>query len=602
MFAFNEYINFQNYNWWFVLFGIICWLLTTYFTFKYKPKHLIIKALLWFLAISSLVFILNKPFINTKAKAQKFVLLTTTNSVEKFKLNDGEADHIYALNRLDINSKFKTVIDVNHLLNLKKQIAELEIVGNGLTIEELENLPNIPLKFKLPNKDKSLKPYEITYPENVFTAEEFTINLSSINDTTINSYNIESTSDTLLIESSQIELKQKYAIAGNQIVKLQLFNKVKELVDVVTIPFKVIEKKPAKILMLNGYPFFEHQHLKEFIGKQGHQLWVRTKSSIDKFKYDYVNIKQQKYIDLTPQFLKQIDLLIIDGVALKDLTKTEYNAINKQQKRGMGILLRMDEQYEIAQYNWAKLQLGVKRIANSKRYYVTVNKNNKPVEIEIFPYQNNLPSTKLIKGEGAGKILSTNKNKYKPFSITNIKNSYLFNLKGDSVIYNWLWKNIIDASIPFKYETANIWRLKNKLANVEDCFVDIELFTNEIDPEAYVKTISGDWLRLSLQQNYINEELFETTFWPSQSGWYSFKTKLDSIPQQLYVQARNENKLLRKNQKEQLKQQLIQHHNSNISASKIDQIIKVEKPISLFWNWLVFILCLTLILIIEKFL
>lgn len=600
MLTFSDYISFQNYNWWFVFGSIIYWLLIICFTYGYNPKYLIIKALLWFLAIGSLVFILKQPLIKTKVKAQKFVLLTTNEAVEKFELNDAETDHIFVLSNLEVDSKLDKVIDVNHLLHLKKQIAEVEIVGNGLSIGALENLPTVPLKFTSLNKNEVFKPYEVTYPENVFTGEEFTINLSFINDTVVHSYNLNNTSDTLLIENDKIELKQKYAVEGNHLVKINLYNKAKELLDVVAIPFKVIKKKPVNVLMLNGYPFFEHQHLKEFIGKQGHQLWVRTKSSTNKFRYDYLNVKQEKKISLNQQFLKQIDLLIIDGAALKQLTKTEYDAINKQRKNGLGILLRMDDEYEMAEHNWAELKLGVKQIANSKRYLVTVNKNAKPVETEIFPYQNNLPSTKLIKGEGAGKILSTNKNKYKPFSITNIKNSYLFNLKGDSAIYNWLWKNIIDASIPLKYETTNVWRLKNKLANVDDDYVEVELATNENEPEAYLKTISGDWLRLSLQQNYINEELYEATFWPKQSGWYSFKTKLDSIPQQLYVAAENENKLLRKNREKRLKQQLIQYHNSNRSVT--DQIIKVEKPISLFWNWLVFILCLSSIWVIEKFL
>lgn len=602
MLAFSKYINFENFNWWWLIVGLIVWLLIFFLTKAYKPKFIILKALLWLLTIFSLTIILNQPKIKTKTKTNKVVLLTTKNAVEKFEETEKKSENTFLLSRLNIDTKLDEVINLDYLLHLKKQIAEIEIIGNGLTVKELENLPNLPIRFNLLDEEKVSGVFEINYPKTVFAGEPFTINLSLANDTTAQFYKVDYDVDTLKIKNSKIELNHQLSTVGKHLIKLNLYSSIKKLIDKITIPIEVVEKKTANVLMLNGYPFFEHLHLKEFIGKQNHQLWVRTATSIGKYRYDYINTEQEKSFSLSTQFLKQIDVLIIDGASLKALSTTEYNAINRQRKNGMGVLLRVDQQYDSALNKWDELKLGIKRTANSNRDFITINKDEKAVEIEIFPFQNSLPSTKLIKGEGAGKVLSTNKNEYKPFCITNIKNSYLFNLRGDSTIYNWLWKNIIDECIPQKYETANVWRLKNDLANVEENYIEMELLTNETEPEAYLKTPSNDWLRLSLQQSYINNELFETTFWPQQSGWYYFKTALDTIPQQIYVSDENENILLRNNFQNRLKDQLIQHHNKSTNALVLKNEMENEKPFPLFWNWLVFIISLSLILIIEKFL
>jgi len=603
MLVFNNYISFQNFNWWFVMAGAIFWLVVVFLTYSNQPKYVVLKALLWLFAVGSLVLLLLNPQIKIENKSQNAILLTTENAIRNFESINEETKNVFTLNRLKLKTEFDSVININHLLHLQKEVTTLEIIGNGLTVDELENLPKIPVKFNLLNENEVSGHIEMKYPKTVFVSEPFSVNLLLGNDTTAHFFSTTINADTLKIKNKKIDLKYQMAVSGKHLININLFNKYKKLVDVVAMPIEVIEKQTANILMLNGYPFFENQHLKTFIGKQGHQLWVRTQATLDKYRYDYINTKPENEITINRKFLKQIDLLIIDGAALKALNKEEYDAINKQRKNGLGILLRMDENYELATYNWGNLQLGVKRIANSTRDFVSIIKDGKTIEVEVFSYQNNLFSTKLIEGTGAGKMLSTNKSRYQPFGITNIKNSYLFNLKGDSLIYNWIWGNIIEASIPQKIETKNVWQLKNELANIDDSYVEVELITNEAEPVAYLKTsFEEDWLRLSLQQSYYNNEMFTTTFWPKNNGWYYFKTDLDTLPQHLYIGAKNENILLRKNRADRLKSQLIRYSDEGDTSSFISSNIKTKKPAHLFWNCLVFVLCLTLIFIIEKFL
>jgi len=600
MLILNNYISFLNFNWWLIITGLIVWFVVIYFTYSYKPKFIILKSFLWLLAIFSLIFILLEPQIEVEEKKLKAVLITKKGEVQRFEKEEASIENNFILSRLNMTSKFEPVVNINQLLHLKKNITALEIVGDGLTIDELKNLPEIPINFTSINNTKPIKAFEIECPETVFSGVSFTVKLMLGNDTTIHFY-CENELDTLIVNNNIIEFSKQFATKANQLLRIKLFDKEKKNIDVITIPVKVNQKEAANIFMLNGYPFFDHQHLKEFIGKQQHQLWVKTQTSISKYRYDFINVEKQNVINLDQQFLKQIDLLIIDGAALKNLSKKEYDVINRGRKAGMGILLRMDNEYESAINNWQNLQLGIKRTANSNRDFVAVNKNGTSIEVEIFPFKNNLPSTKLITGEGAGKILSTNNNKLKPFSITNLKNSYLLNLRGDSIIYKWLWKNIIDESIPEKFENTNVWRLKKPFVNIENDYVEVELITNETEPKAYLKTFKEDWFRLSLKQSYINNELYEATFWPQQSGWYFFKTELDTIPQQLYVSAQNENTLFRKNQKERLKHQLMEQHNEMPKIKPTNKLVKVNKPIALFWNWLVFVLSLSIIFIIEKF-
>jgi len=317
MLAISNYVNFENFNWWWLIVGLIVWLLIFFLTRAYKPKFIILKALLWLLTIGSLIFILNQPKIKTKTEANKIVLLTTKNAVEKFEQTEKESENTFLLSRLNIDAKFDEVINLNHLLNLKKQIAGIEIVGNGLTVKELENLPNVPIQFNLLDDEKAPGVFEINYPETVFTGETFTINLSLTRDTTAQFYKVDYDVDTLTIKNSKIELNHQLSTAGKHLIKLDLYNSIKKSIDKIIISIEVIEKTTANILMLNGYPFFEHQHLKEFIGKQNHQLWVRTATSVGKYRYDYINTEQERSFSLSTEFLKQIDVLVIDGAALK---------------------------------------------------------------------------------------------------------------------------------------------------------------------------------------------------------------------------------------------------------------------------------------------
>jgi len=598
-----------------VLISTVVWLGGVWLSLKKSGENILIKSLLWLFCVLSANALMLQPQYDKKQKVATAVLFTNQLEIDQFDI-DFWLNKNYTFFKLPhLKSNFsdstliKTVANAEHLVQHHQPIDSLFIIGENLSINALKNLPLLPVHF-IPSKVKNtLSLIDIKYPEKININENFDLFVELEVDSSIQKFVLQSPFskiDTIGIAENVIEIEYKVtcSLPGNHLVQLHFLDIKDNAIETLSLPIEVIPKTKIHILMINGHPDFEHKHLKNWIAKQGHELSVRTKISLQNFKYDRINQNQKNTtFAINETFLKQIDLLIIDGAALLDLAENEYELIKRFHKKGMDMLLRTDENMLKAKRKWGDFQFKIESIAESKRLFANININNKPVEVEIYPHQNNLYTAKRFKGKDAGKILSTNRNVNRLLGITNLQNSYLFNLKGDTAIYNNLWFGIIDEMSGAQNILENSWQFKKPFPQSQKA-MDIILLSNEQQPKAFIKMPEAninDWSPLYLQQHYLISEKYEATFWAKESGWYQFKTEKDDTPTKLYIAGKKENNTIINHYDNLLKSKYIDQIQKRVPSNYKAQNIYTKKPITPIWNWLIFVICLSAIWILEKF-
>ncbi len=593
----------------------IVWMIGVWFSYRTSTKNIIVRSVLFLCCILSVDALVLQPKYNKKQISSTAVLFTHQKDIDHFNAEQWKDKNytFFKLPQIKSTSKdsllIKTVANVDHLIHHYQPIDQIYIVGDHLSIIAFKNLPEVPIQF-LPSVAKELNNLlSIEYTKNLKVNEYFELFIKLELDSSIQKYTLQSPFiqlDTIEITEKPLTIEHKAicAIPGNHLVELHFLNTDNAIVETVALPLEVIPNQKASILMLNGYPGFEHNHLKNYLAKQGHQLKVKTQTSLQNFQFDQINVKEKsKAFVFNKTLLKNIDLLIVDGTSLLALNESAYQLIKQFHKNGMAILLRTDENILKAASKLADFKIDIEQIAQSQKMFAKVLIDKQPTEIDIYPYQNNLFTSKRFKGKDAGKILSTNRNVYQLFGITNLQNSYLFNLKGDSLTYNHLWFGMIDEMLGVKNVVENTWQFKTVFP-ISGEAIKLILLSNETQPAAFFKspeTVENNWSALHLLQHYLISEQYEATFWANQAGWYQFKTGKDSSFAELYVSGSHQNKLIKRYNESRLKAKYIDLVEERHTADYKAQHIYIKKLIPPIWNWLIFIICLSTIWILEKF-
>lgn len=595
----------------------LVWLVSIWLSYQKSKSYIIPKILLLLLSILSVDTLLLQPKYKKLKSVSSAVLFTQQPDVENFdpsKWNDKNY-RFFKLPHLKTNlsdtSILKTVANVEHLINKYQPLDSILIVGGQIPLADLKALLVVPVRFINSSWDKSSSALlSFQYTDKVKVSDNFNLTLELESDSTFQKYVIQSPfskTDTILSKENPlvIEHKTKCAIPGNHLVQLHILKENNVIAEEIILPVEVTSKQKANILMLNGHPGFEHKQLKNWIAKQGHQLKVRTQVSLKNYQFDWINEEKKKSFNINDALLKTTDLLIIDGAALVALTENEYKSIKSAYQKRMNILLRTDEAILKAENEWTQFQISIEQIAQSKRLFANISLNNQAIEVEIHPYQNNLFSSNRFKGKDAGKILSTNRNANQLLGITNLQNTYLFNLKGDTTIYNALWSGIIDEMAGTKNILKNTWEIKEPYPQIGHS-TEVILRTEEDEPKAFLKTPEtpktpkSEWSVLNLRQHHLIAEQYEATFWAHNEGWYQFKTEKDSIATPIYIAGKHQNNLIRTFNDNLWKAKYIQQIQKRDTSIYRPKKVYTTILIPPIWNWLIFIISLSAIWILDK--
>jgi hypothetical protein len=99
------------------------------------------------------------------------------------------------------------------------------------------------------------------------------------------------------------------------------------LVTTYPVPIVVVPQQQLNILLVNDFPIFDTRYLRNHLANAGHEVTVRNRYSLEKFSYEYYNLKNKIAVDLASDRLKDVDILIIDYMSLQKLTNRELRNI-----------------------------------------------------------------------------------------------------------------------------------------------------------------------------------------------------------------------------------------------------------------------------------
>jgi hypothetical protein len=158
---------------------------------------------------------------------------------------------------------------------------------------------------------------------------------------------LEGVQDSVLLPSGerQFSLQAPARLPGNFTASLQVI--AGDSIRTELLPYVVEIRQPLQVLMLQGFPSFEMNYLKDYLSQSKHHIQVRARISRDKYAMQVINGAQQSGAlpILSEESLTAAHLLICDAESLRQLSITEKNRIQKSVEQGLGVLVLTDEEW-----------------------------------------------------------------------------------------------------------------------------------------------------------------------------------------------------------------------------------------------------------------
>jgi hypothetical protein len=279
------------------------------------------------------------------------------------------------------------------------------------------------------------------------------------------------------------------------------------------LPVHVRPQTPLRVLFLHSYPTFETQYLKNFLARKNNQLILRYQMSKNNFKYEYVNHDQISVDRITPEVLKNIDLIITDEGALASLASSEQAAIQKSIFSGLGLLhltpvtgKRLSNffpfQTTSVRSDSANFKIGSKSFSlPADRVRIEQNDSTKAIQ------KNEVGILSGYTFRGAGKI---------GFQL--LRETFRFALSGDSNAYAEVWSPLLEQVARSTVNTSKI-KIITPFPWYENEPIDIEVLSST---ESI--SLADDSVSLPLREDLVFDNIWHARTWAGKSGWHQLET------------------------------------------------------------------------------
>ena len=230
--------------------------------------------------------------------------------------------------------------------------------------------------------------------------------------------------------------------AGKYVYKLREEDPKGQLIALNPIPVEVIKRDILKIVLINEFPSFESKYLKNYLAEKGHEVFVRSKITKARFKYEYFNTNKRRIGGFTTSNLKEYDLVIIDANALKNLDKASSKALKKAiSDAGLGVLIQANSSFFRSSNRLVRFDFKQDKKTNTN----LINASKIKIEKQPYRFKNQFALETLLQN-GVNNILAA----YKRLGngrvgTTVLANTYELVLKGQKEQYEQLWARIIEG-------------------------------------------------------------------------------------------------------------------------------------------------------------
>lgn len=351
-------------------------------------------------------------------------------------------------------------------------------------------------------------------------------------------------------------------------------------------PVEVAANEKLSILFLQNYPTAEMRYLKNFLTEKGHALAIRSQLSKTNFRFEYANREAVRLDRLSPELLKQFDLVLIDNESLADLPSYERKMMEESVKQGLGILVfyispdkRKNQTYLSLPQRESKEDTVRLRVGNSSYTFPVV-----PVFITADGVESVIRSNdRVLNGyvhKSAGKL---------GFQL--LQETYRLLLEGKTFEYASLWSPLLERTARMQNSTFKI-----EITQFFPVYPDEPLDVN-ILAVAYQPQLTSDAIEIPLREDVVIDDYWHGKTWAGEAGWHQFIVPQDSTTTNYYVSNPGEWQSLRISQQRKANELFSKNKLSDINE---EQIIKERKSIPLWVFYFIFLFAAGFLWLVPK--
>ncbi|NCD71467.1 hypothetical protein [Mucilaginibacter agri] len=496
--------------------------------------------------------------------------------------------------------KATLLASVSEISDLKPAVTSVQVLGYGLSADELAQLHNLPVKFHPTIPPAGIS--AVSWNTQVKSGEKLSVQGTFANTTgkavKLTLKGLGTTADSTFIAANTtatFDLNTTPKHTGRAVYRLISTSDADTLANE-SVPFEITAVKPLKVLMLAAAPNFEDKFLKNWLSANGYGVAVRSMISKDKFSQEFVNVEQQSLQHLTTGLLDKFDIVLSDLDVLKNLNSAESAALKQEvQQKGVGIIVRADSTTH--SNFWLQQNFPVNKVSSAGQVisslklqghdgttsktlldpvYIVAQNFTQPL---VTDQQNHIMASSGLIGSGR-EIFTT------------LTSTHSWMLGGDEADYTALWSLLISKAAKH-VPAAEEWSVVNNVASVNNN-TKLQVETGVANPEIKINQTN-----ISTERQAHLPFAWQADYWPSHVGWQQVQQGSGmphwwfAYPQQEWAGLKYRALLKESNA------YATNHHNGVSVTKQIQQ--KVQVPVSKIYFYVLLLLACTYLWAEGKF-
>lgn len=331
------------------------------------------------------------------------------------------------------------------------------------------------------------------------------------------------------------------------------------------VPVAVGSLRQFKVLLLESFPSFESNTLKNFLSTAGHAVVVRTQIAAQRYQTQYLS-HNRSAVELSQQGLANFDLAILPVSMWRSLSSNEKQSIQASMQNGLGVLLLIDQPLQKIpelglQFIAARSDTAQVELPDGQRFaFLTAGMRWKEAGITPLATDQYQDAVVALKSAGMGKL-----------SVQTLTNTFALELGGQPQAYADVWTSLLESTAR---PAATPWDIR--LTSPGPHFPNVPVHF-QVVAAGGVPAIKFDSVLVPLREDVWVDDVWHGTVWPQRSGWQKLKLN-DSTAIPFFVPPfENENTLTRYQQLQANRQR------SNETIAVTDQVRWTAVP---SWIWL----------------
>lgn len=486
--------------------------------------------------------------------------------------------------------KIEYIPDLSYYLAAHQEVRKINLIGEGLSLTELNDLKNYQINFKAGDYPSGIA--ACNWSKKINASEPLLVQGNYINNTNkevkLVLTGLGNHLDSVIIKaqsSLNFSLKNTPKQNGRAVYHL-LALQAKDTLAKEAIYFEVLEKEPVKLLILASSPDFEYKFLKNWLLQNQYPVAFRSRISKDKFSLDFLNLSSLKIGNINQTLLNNFDVVIADDEELANLSGAETAALNNQiSVNGLGLFIRLntDKQQSVMAKKFSLYPFTDQKNQSYSFKLAGSGIKTKALQIdEPHSWIVRLDEQPLVKDEndktwvnsklyGSGKLI-----------VSTIPKTFNWFLNGNESDYANFWSTVIGKAVQEK-SIDNIISFEEDYLTVSNR-ININLQSNS----AKSPNITAGNTQLAPLQNKQIHTNWQVTYWPKKAGWDSIIVNNDTA-QFFYVNDKSSWETARTIQKTEQTLDFLKSQNNRIL--QVEETIKQEqKEVSKWWFFLMFLL------------